>query len=259
MKIIDTHAHLTSEDVLSQIDAILQRAKELQVEKIVNICTGPKSLLDGLSLSEKYPWVFNAAATTPHDVDKEGELFFPQVEQAAVSGKLVAIGETGLDYYYEHSKKSVQKEFLSRYFALAQKVGLPLIFHCRDAFADLFAAADQEYRDKPAVLHCFTGTKAEAKGVLERGWYLSISGIATFKKAEALREIIRYVPLDRLFVETDTPYLAPHSHRGRQNEPSFIWETVEMIAQVKKEDKGKVAQATTENACKFFPFSKTHC
>jgi len=254
--IIDTHAHLTSESLLSHLDAILLRAKEKGVDKIINICTDFKSLSEGLILSEKHPWIFNAAATTPHDVDKEGELFFPNVEQAAVLGKLVAIGETGLDYYYEHSKRSVQKEFLSRYFALAQKVKLPLIFHCRDAFADLFAAADLEYRDKPAVLHCFTGTMAEAKGVLERGWYLSISGIATFKNSQELREIIKYVPIDRLLVETDSPYLAPQGQRGKQNEPSFIWEIVEMIAQVKKEDKDKVAQATAENACKFFSFSK---
>jgi len=254
MKVIDTHAHLTSEAVLPHLEEVLQRARDKKVEKIVNICTGPASLEQGILLADAHPWIFNAAATTPHDVDKEGELFFPMVEQAALNGKLVAIGETGLDYFYEHSKKETQRTFLSRYFALAKKVKLPVIFHCRDAFADLFAAADNEYKGMPAVLHCFTGTMEEAKGVIERGWYLSISGIATFKKSARLREVVAYAPLDRLFVETDTPYLAPQSHRGKQNEPSYIWETLEMIAQVKKEDKGKIAQLLFENACNFFLF-----
>ncbi|MBS0604704.1 MAG: TatD family hydrolase [Verrucomicrobia bacterium] len=252
----DTHAHLTSEQILPLLGDVLQRAKQSGVAKIVNICTGKKSLEEGLVLHESHPWVYNAAATTPHDVEKEGEEFFPLVERAAASKKLVALGETGLDYFYEHSDKKVQQKFLLRYFSLALQTKLPLIFHCRDAFPDLFAMADGHFQGAPAVLHCFTGTLEEAKGVLDRGWFLSLSGIVTFKKSESLREVAKYVPLDRLFIETDSPYLAPQSNRGKPNEPSYISETAETIAFAKGVSVGELAKATEDNAERFFSFSK---
>jgi TatD DNase family protein len=252
----DTHAHLTGEQILPHVEEVLARAQMHGIKNIINICTDEKSLAEGLILHQKHSWVRNAAATTPHDVDTEGETFFPLVENAAQRGLLAAIGETGLDYFYEHSAKKIQQAFLLRYFSLAIKMKLPLIFHCRDAFADLFAMADSAYRDAPAVLHCFTGTLEEAKGVLDRGWYLSISGIATFKKSESLREVAKYVPADRLFIETDSPYLAPLSQRGRQNEPSFLPETAAVIAAVKGMTPAALAKVTEENALRFFPFSK---
>lgn len=210
----------------------------------------------GLLLSKRHPWVFNAAATTPHDVDKEGELFFSRVEECAREKKLVAIGETGLDYHYEHSSREKQKEFLIRYFALAVETRLPVIFHCREAFGDLFEIADHYYKGKPAVLHCFTGTLEEAKGCLERGWHISISGIATFKKSQALRDVAAFVPLKSLFIETDTPYLAPLSKRGKQNEPSFIDETAKVVAEARGIPVEELAEATAENAARFFSFPK---
>lgn len=253
---IDTHAHLTSEQILPTIEGVLSRALEKGVHKIVNICTDEKSLNEGLLLAEKHPWIYNAAATTPHDVETEGELFFPIVERLAKQGKFVAIGETGLDYFYEHSNRKLQQAFLVRYFSLAKKMQLPLIFHCRDAFEDLFAMADRDYRDAPAVLHCFTGSIDDAKGVIERGWYLSISGIVTFKKSEGLREVAKYVPLDRLLIETDSPYLAPQSQRGKMNEPAFLPETAKIIADAKGISLTELSRATEENAMRFFSFSK---
>ena len=253
---IDTHAHLTSEEILPQVDAVLARAAAQGVKKIINICTGKKSLQEGLALHGRYPWVFNTAATTPHDVEEEGESFFPMVESCAREGDLVAIGETGLDYHYEHSNRKTQQEFLLRYFSLALTHQLPLVFHCREAFADLFSMADQNYPSAPAVLHCFTGTLAEAKGVIERGWYLSLSGIVTFKKAQALREVAKYVPLDRLLIETDSPYLSPQSQRGKPNEPAFLLETAQVIANERGISMQELAKATGENALQFFSFSK---
>lgn len=254
MTFIDTHAHLTSEAVLPHLSEVLQRAQQSGIKKIINICTDQKSLEEGLLLREKTPWVYNTAATTPHDVETEGESFFPLVEDAAAKRKLIAIGETGLDYFYEHSNKKVQQAFLLRYFALALKMKLPLIFHCRDAFTDLFSMADSAYKGAPAVLHCFTGKLEEAKGVLDRGWLVSLSGIVTFKKSEGLREVAKYVPLDRLLIETDSPYLAPQSHRGKQNEPSFLPETAQEIAKVKAISLEELAQACTENTERFFSF-----
>lgn len=247
---IDSHAHLTSPDVLPQIDAVIERAKLAGVEKIVNICTDEASLKEGLDLGKRHPNIYNTAATTPHDVSTEGASFFPMVEQAA--SQLVAIGETGLDYHYEHSPKKVQQHYLSRYFELARNVNLPVIFHCRDAFEDLFAMADEQYRDRPAVLHCFTGTIEEARGCLDRGWYISFSGIITFKKSELLREVVKFVPLDRMFIETDTPYLAPQSKRGMQNEPAFVVETAGKIAELKGVSLELVEKQTTQNISHFF-------
>lgn len=250
--LIDTHAHLTSEKIGDQLEGMLLRAKEKGVRKILNICTDISSLDKGLSLAQREPWIFNAAATTPHDVEKEGELFFPIVAKAAKNGTLAAIGETGLDYHYEYSPKKLQQEFLIRYFELAKSSHLPLVIHCRDAFEDLIAMIDQYYAHKPGVLHCFTGTLDEARQLVDRGWMLSFSGIITFKKSEALREVAAWAPLDRIVIETDTPYLAPQSHRGKVNEPSYIVETAALIAQLKGIALENVAQMTTDNACKLF-------
>ena len=252
---VDSHAHLSSRELYPDIDAILQRAKDAKVEAIVNICTDSETLLKGMELKQRKSEVFLTAATTPHDVKKD-DPFFREVQLAAASGKLVAIGETGLDYYYEHAPKELQKLSLQEYFSLALKTNLPLVFHCRDAFSDLFSLADEGYRDSPAVLHCFTGSLLEAKAVLDRGWYISLSGIVSFKKSEALREVAAYVPLDRLLIETDAPYLAPQSQRGKRNEPSFLPETAAVIAQVKNISEDLLAQATCKNAYTFFSFSK---
>lgn len=247
---IDTHAHLTSDTLVNDTQQILVRAQANRVDKIVNICTDEESLKAGLLLREKNPWVFNAAATTPHDVEKEGESFFPFVEQAVYQKQLIAIGETGLDYHYQHSPKEMQKKYLERYLDLSRKMDLPIIFHCRDAFADLFAIAD----GVSAVLHCFTGSLEEAKKALELGWYLSISGIVTFKKSQVLQEVVKYVPLERLFIETDAPYLAPVPYRGKVNEPGFLPETAKMIAYLKQISIEEVAKTTKESAEKFFRF-----
>jgi len=249
---IDSHAHLTSPPLLDHAEEILQRARQNKVEAVINICTDAASLEKGLLLAKRHSFVFNAAATTPHDVDKEGASFFPIVAAHARNKQLVAIGETGLDYHYEHSNRETQKTFLLRYFELAAQVSLPLIFHCREAFADLFALADVHYKRKPAVLHCFTGTVAEAKSCLERGWLVSFSGIATFKKSEALREAATFVPLDRMLIETDAPFLAPQSKRGKLNEPGYLPETASCIAAVKGVSVEECAEATRQNAIDFF-------
>ncbi|MCB1081574.1 MAG: TatD family hydrolase, partial [Chlamydiia bacterium] len=223
-----------------------------KVGRIINICVDKLSLERGLKLAEKENWIHNVGATTPHDVEKEGGLYFPLFETAAKQGKLVAIGETGLDYHYEHSPKELQQTFLKRYFALAEECLLPVVIHCRDAFDDLYSIADEHFTKGQAVLHCFTGTMKEAEAALERNWLISLSGIVTFKRSDALREVAKEIPLNHLLIETDTPYLAPQSMRGKMNEPSFIQETAQQIADVKGIPLEEVAKATSENAMKVF-------
>ena len=250
MHLFDSHAHLTSDEMLPDIDAIIARSN---VERVLNICTDKQTLEEGIALNKKYPHIKNAGATTPHDAHTEGDPFFSLFEEAALSKKLVAVGETGLDYYNSEAPKEIQKKLLIRYLDLSVRAGLPVIFHCREAFDDLFPIVDAEYPSaKPAVLHCFTGTLFEAEEVLKRGWYLSISGIVTFKKSDFLREVAKMVPLSQLLIETDAPYLAPQSKRGKQNEPGYIVETAQKIADVKGITLEEVALATYENGSKLF-------
>lgn len=255
---IDSHAHLTSSSVYEHVQDVLTRAHQAGVQAVVNICTNPLSLERGLELSQRYPWIYQAAATTPHDVEKEGEEVFDIMASTARKGQLKAVGETGLDYYYEHSNRQIQKVFLRRYLQLALECQLPVVIHCREAFADFFEIIDADYcvqgRHAPGVLHCFTGTLAEAEEVLKRGWMLSLSGIVTFKKSQELQQVAREIPLEQLLIETDTPYLAPQSHRGKPNEPAFLVETAAFIAHLKQISVEEVAQATAQNAKRLFCF-----
>jgi TatD DNase family protein len=254
--LFDTHAHLTSPELVSQAPQLLKRAQAAGVCAVVNICTDESSFRAGQALRRAFPWVYLAAATTPHDAQREGDPFFSVVEAAARAGELVAVGETGLDYFYKELDPLGQQKVLSRYFALAKEAQLPLIFHCRDAFHDLFQQADDEYKEGPALLHCFTGTLNEAKQVLERGWLISLSGIVTFKKSDALRQVAAYAPLDQLGLETDSPYLAPQAHRGQSNEPAFVLEVARAVAVARGLSVEAVAEATSHTARTFFRLEK---
>lgn len=254
--LFDSHAHLTCDQVFPEVDDILERAQESGVQKIINICTCDVTLKRGLDLRRKYDWIYNAASTTPHDVVKDGERLFPLMAEHARNGDLVAVGETGLDYYYHEETKELQQHFLRKYLSLALETRLPVVIHCRDAFEDFFRILDEEYQVEgfhaPGVLHCFTGTLADAREVIHRGWYLSLSGIVTFKQSDELREVAKAVPLNQLLIETDTPYLAPRSHRGKRNEPAYIAETAQLIAEVKGIPEDVLIEATAENASKLF-------
>lgn len=250
--LIDSHAHIASDALYPQIDDILMRAREAGLDKIVNICTDLTTLERGLEIRKKHPWVYLAGATTPHDVEEEGEQFFDHFEKAAFNNELVAVGETGLDYHYEHSPKKLQQEFFIRYMDLALRAQLPIIIHCRDAFTDFFSMIDQYYPSSRGVLHCFTGTLLDAKELIKRGWLISLSGIITFKKSVELQEVARYVPLEHLLIETDSPYLAPQSKRGKVNEPAFLAEIATKVAYLKQTSLEQVLKATSQNAVQLF-------
>lgn len=257
LKFIDSHAHLTSSaEIFAQVDEILKRALEAGVERIVNICTDVPSLERGIELKKRYPFIYNTASTTPHDVDAEGAESFPVIAEAVRSGNLQAIGETGLDYFYAHSDRENQKFYLKKYLKLALEYQKPVVIHCREAFQDFFKIIDEEYtlngRQTSGILHCFTGTLEEAKEVIARDWYLSLSGIVTFKKSLELHNVAKYVPLEKLLIETDAPYLAPQSKRGKQNEPAYVTETAKFIADIKGVSIETLAQITYQNSLNAF-------
>ena len=255
---IDSHAHITSDELFGQADQLIERAKVAGVNTIINIATCQKTLQRGLDLEKRYPGViYNTAATTPHDVDEQGEAFFPLVKNAAENGEIVAIGETGLDYFKQHAKKETQIHFLRRYFALAANTGLHVVIHCRseEAFEDLFAIAKEQTIPPHCLLHCFTGNLDQAKKALDLGWTISISGIVTFKKSESLVEVVKEIPLNRLVMETDSPYLAPQTKRGGINEPSYLGEIAECIAKIKEIPVEQVCRETVKNSFSFFQLS----
>ncbi len=251
MEFFDSHAHLTGEGDYDRLDEIIKRAKKANVTKIVNICTDLGSLDRGLELSQKYDFVFAAAATTPHGADNDRDILFEDVKKAALNKKLIAIGETGLDYFYGLDKKEFQQMFFKNYLKLAKENDLPLIIHARDAFDDIFKIAD-EIEHSRAVLHCFTGTKKEAKKVLDRGWLISFSGIITFKNSSDLRDVLKDIPVESILIETDSPLLSPQSKRGKKNEPANVVETAEVIANIKNKSLEEIAKITFDNANKFF-------
>lgn len=246
---IDSHAHLSSDELFQSADAIIQRAKEAGVQKIININTDKKTFERGLKLKESYPdFIENTAATTPHDVNKLGEADFPLFESAAKQGQLIAIGETGLDYYYEHSDRDLQKKFLRRYLKLAKETSLPVIFHCRadEAFIDLFDIAS-EYLPFKAILHCFTGNREQALQCVKNGWYISMSGIVTFKRSDDLRAVLKQTPMTQIVIETDAPYLAPQSVRGRVNESCYVHEVLQTVSDCYELPVDVVAKQILEN------------
>lgn len=249
---VDSHAHLTGDALYPDVEALLERARLAQVSHVVNICTDQLSLERGMELASRNPFLLNAGAVTPHDVDEIGEKDWACFAEAARAGKLAAVGETGLDYHNAISDRGVQAQFLRRYLELAKECRLPIVIHCRDAFSDLFKILDEVYPGGRGVLHCFTGTLDEAKEVVRRGLYLSLSGIVTFKKSLELQEVARVISLDKILIETDSPYLAPQSKRGKRNEPAFVGEVAEKIAEIKGLTLEVVAQQTTRNALELF-------
>lgn len=251
----DSHAHITSDELYPRADELIQNAIVNGVTKIVNINTDQETLKRGLELAKKYPEnVFNTAASTPHDVETLGPDDFPVFEKAAREGKLIALGETGLDYFYERANREVQQQFLRKYLALAKELHMSVAIHCRgdEAFVDLFKITS-DFPTVKILLHCFTGTLGQANEAIARDWYISFSGILTFKKSIELREVMKQLPMDRIVIETDSPYLAPEGKRGKVNEPANVSAVAETIALHREMELEAVCAATLKNTFAIFP------
>lgn len=230
----------------------LARAFEANVRRVVVIGTDAQSSVEALAITELSSDVdiYATVGLHPHDALSDVE----EIVALARAGhpRLVGIGECGLDYFYEHSPRAAQRLSFARQINLARELDLALVIHCRDAFDDLFEIFDVQGVPERTVIHCFTGTPEEASQCLERGCDISISGVVTFKNADSLREAARLVPLHRLHVETDSPFLAPVPHRGRQNEPALVSVVGEFLAQLRGEDVEHMRQETSKNSARLF-------
>lgn len=255
--LIDSHAHLDDPRFADDLDEVITRAKEAGLKTIITV--GCWSKKDGfvrpVELASKHDFIYLALGVHPHDSrDAAGKAPWDEIRKFALGEgaaikKLVAIGETGLDYYYDHSPKKAQKDAFLKQIRLARELNLPLIIHTRDAESDTLDILRSEGAGEiGGVFHCFSGSKEMAKAALDMGFHLSFTGVVTFAKAEALREVVKTVPIEKMLVETDCPYLAPEPYRGRRNEPSFVLETAREIAAVKGLSFDDVARITSLNA-----------
>ena len=253
--LIDTHCHLDFADFEEERDAIVARAHEIGVKQMVTISTKVRKLDGLLALTERYPSVFCSVGTHPNSADQELDIQTEDlVRLANQHEKIVAIGEAGLDYFYDTVKPEDQKTGFLRHIAAARETQLPLVIHSRSADEDMAAILTEETGKGafPFILHCFSAGPALAQTGVELGGYISFSGILTFPKSEELREIAKTVPHDRLLVETDAPYLAPKRWRGKRNEPSYVINTAEVLADTIDVSMDEIADITTENAFRCF-------
>jgi TatD DNase family protein len=256
----DAHCHLQDEffehapDAPAQVGAALERARDAGVRRVVVVGTGAESSTEALALTDLSADVeiYATVGLHPHDATED---LAPVAALARLGHpRLVGIGECGLDYYYLHSPKAQQREAFAAQIALAMELDLALVVHARDAFGDLFDVFASEGVPPRTVIHCFTGGPEDALGCLERGCDISISGIVTFKNADALREAARLVPLDRLHVETDSPFLAPVPYRGKKNEPSYVSIVGDYVAALRGEEAEVLREATSANSARLFNF-----
>lgn len=252
--LVDSHCHLDFKEFAPELDAVVARAKQAGVGVCVSIGTKLPQFPNVRAVAERFPDVWCSVGVHPHEAEAE-PLDGPQILiEHAKHPKVVGIGESGLDYYYEHSPREAQRMNFRHHIAASRETGLPLIVHTRDADDDTIEILQDEMaRAKfTGLLHCFTGTRRLAEAALALGLYISVSGIATFKNSSELRGVLKDVPRDRLLVETDAPFLAPVPHRGKRNEPSFVVHTAAMLAELTGQTPDELALATTENFFRLF-------
>lgn len=255
--IFDTHAHLDSEQFEEDFDDIMQNIINKKISLIVNPgCDLPTSK-KSVELSEKYDFIYSAVGFHPHEAKYMDEEAINEIERLAVSNKkVVSIGEIGLDYYYDFSPRDVQEDVFERQMELANKLDLPFIIHSRDASNDTYEMVKKYKNNVDCVLHCYSQSKEMAKLYLDLGCYLSFAGPVTFKKSTNLQEVAKYTPLDRIFIETDSPYLSPEPKRGKKNEPSNVIYTGKKIAELKEISEEQLFKSTYNNAVRFFKLDK---
>ncbi len=251
MELIDTHAHLNLDNFKKDVEACVLRAKEAGVRAVINVGIDLKTSIRALELAHAYDDLWATAGIHPHEVKRANEETYAILRALLADNKMVAVGEIGLDYAKEYSPREVQSEHFVRQLALAKELNLPVVIHSREASPDIMHLLRGELPER-FVFHCYAGSQQEAREILDLGGYISITGIVTFPRAENIRQIVRYVPIERLMLETDCPFLAPVPYRGKRNEPAFVRYVAEKVAEIKGLSLEECARQTTSNAREFF-------
>jgi len=252
--LIDSHCHLEYKGLVEDQDAVLDRARAAGVGGFLSISTRQREWAQVVATTERHDDIWASVGIHPHEADGHADLGEAALLAAAEHPRVIAIGETGLDYYYDHSDRAMQQALFRRHIAVSRQTGLPLIIHTRDAEADTAAILTEEMEQGafPALIHCFTASAEFGAKMLDLGLTISISGIVTFKNAKDLQAVAAQVPEDRLLVETDAPFLAPVPHRGKVCEPSFVADTARFVADLRGTSAEALAEVTTANFLKLF-------
>jgi len=251
---VDSHCHLNYKGLAEDQQGVLERARAAGVEAMLNISTRASEWDEVIAVAERESDVMASVGIHPHEADLHPDVATETLVEKARHPKVVGIGESGLDYYYDHSERERQRQSFRSHIAAARETGLPLIVHTRDAEADTHAILAEEMGKGafPALIHCFTAGQEFADKVLALGLFISISGIVTFKNARELQAVARSIPLDRLLIETDSPFLAPVPHRGRPCEPAYVADTARFLAELRGEPLEQLAAATSANFRRLF-------
>jgi len=252
--LVDSHCHLDFPDFADDLDAIVARAESAGIGRIVTISTRVKRLAGLLAIAERFPNVYCSAGTHPHHADEEDGITAEELIDLTKHPKVVALGEAGLDYFYDNGSPQAQERGFRAHIAAARATGLPLVIHTRDADDDCGRILEDEVSKGSfkAVLHCYTGGRELAMKAISLGLSISFTGILTFKKSETLRELAAELPADRIMVETDSPYLAPGKFRGKRNEPSYVTEVAKVLAETRGVSLEEISRQTTENFFRLF-------
>lgn len=251
--LFDTHAHLNAEQYNEDLEQVIERAKSEKVEKIVVVGFDRPTITRAMELIEEYDFIYAAIGWHPVDAIDMTDEDLAWIKDLSQHEKVVAIGEMGLDYYWDKSPKDVQKEVFRRQIALAKEVKLPIVIHNRDATEDVVTILKEEgAAEVGGIMHCFTGSLETAKACMEMNFYISFGGPVTFKNAKKPKEVVKEIPSDKLLIETDCPYLTPVPFRGKRNEPSYVKYIAEQIAELRKISFEELAELTTKNAKKVF-------
>lgn len=254
---IDSHAHIEGSEFDADREAVIQRALDTGVEIIVCVGDGEvaaDSHAGAFRVAEEYPFIYTTVGVHPHEASLLGDNLSARLMDLSQHPKVIAWGEIGLDYHYDNSPREVQREAFRKQLRMARERRLPISIHTREAEEDTLKILDEEWKEAGigGVIHCFTGTRSFAEAAVERGFLISFSGVITFKKAEDLRDTARALPLEKILIETDSPFLAPVPYRGRRNEPAYVVETARAIAELRGVEPEKIGRVTSENFKQLF-------
>lgn len=248
MNFVDTHCHLHFPEFQSDFEEVLKRAREAGVRSFINVGTDLKSSEEAIALAERFDFIYATVGIHPHDAKDATPEDMLRLAELAKHPKVVAIGEVGLDFYRNLSPEEIQRKVLIQFFDMAKQAHLPLVLHIRDAYEAVVELLKTHFKPPiQAVSHCFSGTKEIMQELIELGLFISFAGPITYKKNDALRETVRACPQDRIVIETDAPFLAPQSHRGKRNEPAFMAETARWTAEIKGISLEELGQVTSRN------------